>query len=145
MAEEDHGFACNLRDIYPTPDTVTVSFAFESGVVGSGTWAYTSGAELDEMEFIGTAGNITFAVSAPTPFTVVDDDGARSFDMGPSGCISRWSSRSSPRSRRRPVFEHGSSAHAAWFADEVLEVLVLVNLLDVGSDRAYSHEMRRNL
>ena len=72
-----------MRDIYPTPDTVTVSFALESGLVGSGTWAYTSGAEVDEMEFIGTTGKITFAVSVPTPFTVVDDDdGIRSFDIG---------------------------------------------------------------
>ena len=50
--------------------------------MGSGTWAYTSGAELDEMEFIGTRGTLAFAVSVPTPFTVTDDDGTRSFDIG---------------------------------------------------------------
>ncbi len=120
---EVHGFACNLREIYPTPDTVTVSFSLESGLVGSGTWAYTSGAEVDEMEFIGTTGKITFAVSVPTPFTVVDDDGTHSFDIGYPEWVHQPMVESivaEMRGEGRCSSTGRSAARAAWFADEVL-------------------------
>src|SRR3972149_2409256 len=80
--KEVHGFARNLRDIYPSPDTGSVSFSFESGLVGSGIWADTSGSEVDEMELVGSKGRITFAVSSPTPFTLQDGDGVHVHDIG---------------------------------------------------------------
>lgn len=117
------GFARNVRDIYPTPDTITVSFSFESGLVGSGTWAYTSGAAVDEMEFIGTNGKLTFAVSEPTPFTLVDDTGVHPFDIG----YPKWVHQPMIESIVAEMRGEGScpstgtsAARAAWFADEVL-------------------------
>jgi len=120
---EVHGFARNVRDIYPTPDTITISFSFESGLIGSGTWAYTSGAAVDEMEFIGTKGKLTFAVSEPTPFTLVDDQGVHTFDIG----YPRWVHQPMVESIVAEVRGEGScpstgrsAARAAWFAEEVL-------------------------
>lgn len=121
---EVHGYARNLRDIYPSPDTIAVSFTFESGLMGSGTWAYTSGAEVDEMEFVGSKGKLTFAVSVPTPFTLVDAQGSHTFDIG----YPRWvhqplveSVVSELRGEGRCPSPGRTAARAAWFADRVLE------------------------
>jgi len=120
---EVRGFARNVRGIYPSPDTITVSYSFESGLVGSGIWAYTSGSEVDEMEFVGTKGTLTFAVSVPTPFSVVDDSGAHTFDIG----YPKWVHQPMVESIVAEVRGEGrcpstgrSAARAAWFADEVL-------------------------
>ena len=137
------------RDIYPTPDTVTVSFAFESGCRRLGNVGIHVGRRARRDGVHRHPGKITFAVSAPTPFTVVDDDGTRSFDIGYPEWVhqpmvesivaemrgeGRCSSTGSSAARAQP----GSLTRCC-------EVLVLVDLLDVGSDQAYSHEMRRNL
>jgi predicted dehydrogenase len=121
---EVRGFARNIRDIYPSPDTIAVTFAFESGVVGSGTWAYTSGAEVDEMEFVGTRGKLTFAVSVPTPFTLVDDEGTHTFDIG----YPEWVHQPMVESIVGELRGEGqcpstgvTAARASWFAAEVLK------------------------
>ena len=121
---EVRGYARNLRDIYPSPDTIAVSFSFESGLVGSGTWAYTSGAEVDEMEFVGSKGKLTFAVSVPTPFTLVDEAGTHTFDIG----YPRWvhqplveSIVAELRGEGRCPSPGRTAARAAWFAERVLQ------------------------
>jgi len=122
--KEVHGFARNLRDIYPSPDTVSVSFSFESGLVGSGIWAYTSGSEVDEMELVGSKGRITFAVSSPTPFTLQDGDGVHVHDIG----YPEWPHQPLIESVVAELRGEGTcpstgstAARASWFADEVLK------------------------
>jgi predicted dehydrogenase len=120
---EVRGYARNVSGIYPSPDTITVSYSFESGLVGSGIWAYASGAAVDEMEFVGTKGTITFAVSEPTPITLVDGSGSHTIDIG----YPQWVHRPMVESIVAEVRGEGrcpssgrSAARAAWFADEVL-------------------------
>ena len=121
---EVHGNARNLRGIYPSPDTIAVSFSFESGLLGSGIWAYTSGAEVDEMEFVGTKGKLTFAVTVPTPFTLVDGAGIHTFDIG----YPEWVHQPFVASVVAELRGEGwcpspghVAARAGWFADRVLE------------------------
>ena len=121
---EVHGRARNLRDIYPSPDTIAVSFSFESGLVGSGIWAYTSGAEVDEMEVVGSRGKLTFAVSVPTPFTLVDGSGVHTFDIG----YPEWAHQpfvesvvAELRGTGRCPAPGRVAARANWFADQVLD------------------------
>lgn len=121
---EVHGHARNLRDIYPSPDTIAVSFSFESGLMGAGIWAYTSGAETDEMEFVGSRGKLTFAVTVPTPFTLVDDSGTHTFDIG----YPEWPHQPLVESVVAELRGEGTcpapghvAARAAWFADRVLQ------------------------
>jgi predicted dehydrogenase len=120
---EVHGRARNLRDIYPSPDTIAVSFSFESGLLGSGIWAYTSGAEVDEMEFVGTRGKLTFAVAVPTPFTLVDGSGVHTFDIG----YPEWAHQpfvesvvAELRGTGRCPAPGRIAARSNWFADLVL-------------------------
>lgn len=120
---EVHGHARNLRDIYPSPDTIAVAFSFESGLMGSGIWAYTSGAEVDEMEFVGSQGRLAFAVSVPTPFILVDGAGTHTFDIG----YPEWPHQplvesvvAELRGEGRCPSPGRTAARAAWFAEQVL-------------------------
>lgn len=56
------GSSMNQSKIYAADDTVTASFVFENGVVGSGNWCFCAdkGAEKDEIKIIGSTGEISF-------------------------------------------------------------------------------------
>lgn len=60
---EVHGIACNLAGFYQAEDTVSATFAFESGVTGTGSWCFVvgEGAEVDTIEISGTKGKIIFS------------------------------------------------------------------------------------
>jgi predicted dehydrogenase len=56
------GFASNQAGLYPADDIVAASFAFESGVLGTGSWCYTVNKEqrVDNAWIIGSEGKISF-------------------------------------------------------------------------------------
>lgn len=60
---EVQGIAKNCAGYYPAEDTVSASFAFESGVTGTGSWCFVDSedAEEDLVEISGTKGRITFS------------------------------------------------------------------------------------
>ncbi len=57
---EVHGIAFNQAGYYPAEDTVTGTFAFENGVIGTGHWCFVAdeSAAKDDIEIIGTKGKI---------------------------------------------------------------------------------------
>jgi predicted dehydrogenase len=55
------GHANNQAHLYPAEDIVTGSFAFESGVLGTGVWCFTSHHRMDEVEIVGEKGRIAFS------------------------------------------------------------------------------------
>ncbi len=56
-----NGIAANRAGYYSAEDTVTASFQFESGVVGSGSWCFVTdeSAEQDKIEITGTKGKLS--------------------------------------------------------------------------------------
>ncbi|MBC8154063.1 MAG: Gfo/Idh/MocA family oxidoreductase [Bacteroidetes bacterium] len=57
------GLARNQAGWYAADDMVVATFAFESGVLGTGSWCYTVNPEqrVDETQLIGSGGKITFS------------------------------------------------------------------------------------
>lgn len=55
---EVSGIAENLGGLYEVEDTVSASFRFESGVIGSVAWCYVADFNLDELVILGTEGRI---------------------------------------------------------------------------------------
>ena len=57
------GIARNQAGLYVADDIVVAAFAFESGVLGTGSWCYTVNSEqrIEETQLIGTNGKITFS------------------------------------------------------------------------------------
>jgi predicted dehydrogenase len=57
-----HGFARNQAGLYPAEDIVTGSFVFENGVVGQGTWCFSTSPVSDQevTTIVGSKGQISF-------------------------------------------------------------------------------------
>ncbi|WP_162418560.1 Gfo/Idh/MocA family protein [Cyclobacterium roseum] len=72
---EVSGIASNQAGEYPAEDIVLANFKFESGVLGSGNWCFTTGesSKKDEIKVIGTAGEISFPCFWGTSVTLRKD------------------------------------------------------------------------
>lgn len=57
-----HGISANQAGKYKAEDIVTASFKFQSGVLGVGSWCFTSGntSDVDITTIIGSMGQISF-------------------------------------------------------------------------------------
>lgn len=52
------------------PDTVSATYRFGSGVVGTGLWCYSTGVDADQTTVYGSAGSLSFATTRPEPIDV---------------------------------------------------------------------------
>jgi len=59
--KEVHGVVANRAGAYETEDTVSASFRFESGVIGSGFWCYASDEKVDRTTVFGAKGRLSFS------------------------------------------------------------------------------------
>ena len=73
------GFAVNQGGRYPAEDNVVGSFRFASGVVGVGSWCFTSADDLDETILVGSSGRLTYSTFDAQPITLDDADGEQQF------------------------------------------------------------------
>jgi predicted dehydrogenase len=71
------GHAANQAGLYKAADIISSSFAFENGIVGSGTWCFTVDkvSEKDEMVFIGSKGQIRCSFFGEPKLFVEKGDG----------------------------------------------------------------------
>jgi predicted dehydrogenase len=67
---EVKGLASNLGGLYPAEDTVSASFRFENGVLGSGLWCYVGDHVEESVRLVGERGSICFEGMAYGPVTV---------------------------------------------------------------------------
>ncbi|WP_026475581.1 Gfo/Idh/MocA family protein [Alkaliflexus imshenetskii] len=76
-----NGISTNRAKLYDAEDTVTASYAFHSGVIGSGTWCFVtdSSANEDLMEIIGSEGKIQFSGFGHQPIRLITKQGTLEF------------------------------------------------------------------
>src|SRR5690606_7614502 len=57
------GMSRNQAGLYKADDIVVANFEFESGILGTGSWCYTSSKEqrIDQSQLIGSKGKISFS------------------------------------------------------------------------------------
>ena len=72
--EEVRGFSANQAGRYRAEDLVAATYRFANGVVGSGTWCYTTDADSEYTELVGSTGRLRFSISAPVPIRVMRGD-----------------------------------------------------------------------
>ncbi|MEW9699379.1 Gfo/Idh/MocA family protein [Paenibacillus sp. SI8] len=58
---EVNGFAANQSGQHAVEDLVTGTYRFESGVIGTGAWCFSSYTRSDSNEIIGSCGKISFS------------------------------------------------------------------------------------
>lgn len=79
------GIGANQVGLYPADDVVSAAFQFQNGIMGSGSWCFTTSpvAEKDGIVLIGEKGKIKFGVFADTTVSLktADKDLEFSFEM----------------------------------------------------------------
>jgi predicted dehydrogenase len=73
------GNAGNQAGYFEAEDTVTASFAFESGVQGVGSWCFVGPEWRDLTEIVGTKGTIGYSTFDANPVTLVAGDRTEEF------------------------------------------------------------------
>jgi predicted dehydrogenase len=78
---EAEGHKANRAGLYEAEDTVSASFSFDSGIVGSGSWCFAAheSAREDRIEIIGTEGMICFSVFSYDPIVLHTAAGREEF------------------------------------------------------------------
>ena len=78
------GTTANQARIYPAEDIVTASFGFESGVLGSGSWCFTTGkaSQKDLTTIMGSKGQVSFPFFGdPYVLLETDEKGIQKFEF----------------------------------------------------------------
>jgi predicted dehydrogenase len=75
------GFASNQGGYYPAEDNVVMSFSFENGIQGIGSWTFTAYHDLDQNEIIGTKGRLLFSSFSDEPIILENEDGRKEIEF----------------------------------------------------------------
>lgn len=78
-----YGIAVNQAGYYKAEDTVTGTFLFGNGVIGTGTWCFVvaKGSEEDIIEISGTKGKLTFSSFQHGDVKLTTPEGTISFSF----------------------------------------------------------------
>lgn len=76
---EVKGSAGNQAGLFEAEDTVTASFAFDSGVRGVGSWCFVGPEWRDLTEIVGEKGTLAYSTFDAEPVTLVDGAETRQF------------------------------------------------------------------
>ncbi|MDD1793705.1 Gfo/Idh/MocA family oxidoreductase [Enterovibrio sp. ZSDZ42] len=77
------GIAVNQQGYYEAEDAVSASFAFESGVLGSGYWNFAAATREDRVEIIGSEGRILCSVFGDEAFVLEGVESLTSLQENP--------------------------------------------------------------
>ncbi len=80
---EVQGTAANQAGLYAAEDIVTATFAFNSGVLGTGAWCFTvaTSAKTDTVEIVGSQGRITFSTFGNDIIVLEKNEGRQEYKI----------------------------------------------------------------
>ena len=76
-----HGCAASLAGTGAVEDTVSASFRFANGVVGTGNWCFAASERIDRCELIGSAGRLVFSTFDDAPVVLDTSTGSELFSI----------------------------------------------------------------
>lgn len=78
---EAEGMTANRGGLYPTEDSVSACFRFDSGLPGSGSWCFVAheSAKEDRIEIVGERGSLAFSVFTYNPIVLQNEEGRKEF------------------------------------------------------------------
>ena len=80
---EAKGYTANRGGLYEAEDSISATFRFDSGLVGSGSWCFVAheSAQEDRIEIIGDKGMLCFSVFTYQPIELHDIEGHQTFEV----------------------------------------------------------------
>jgi predicted dehydrogenase len=123
---EVHGIAVNQAKYYQAEDTVTGTFLFGNGVVGTGSWCFVvdKGAEEDTIEITGTKGKIVLPCFDRRDVQLITEKGTVNFNFQNPENISHNLIRQvvqSIRGNGECVNTGCSAARTSWVLEEIVK------------------------
>jgi len=123
---EVKGIAQNIAGFYLAEDTVSASFAFDSGVTGTGSWCFVvdKGAEEDIIEITGTKGKIVFSTFDRHDVQLITEKGTVNFSSQNPENISHNLIRqvvNELRGEGTCVSTMYSAARTSWVLEEIVK------------------------
>jgi predicted dehydrogenase len=79
--EQASGFAANQAGYYPAEDSVVMSFKFENGIQGIGSWTFNGYHDLDQNEIIGNKGRLIFSSFSEEPIILENEKGHQEIEF----------------------------------------------------------------
>lgn len=75
------GYTANTAGLYDVEDSVSATFQFQSGIVGSGSWSFVSPPNMrtDTIELVGTKGKLSFSTFMFTDILLETSKGETSY------------------------------------------------------------------
>ena len=121
-----HGIAENQAGYYPAEDTVTGTFRFGSGVIGTGSWCFVvaKGNEEDIIEISGTKGKLSFSSFQHGDVKLTTPEGTVSFSFQNPENIQHHLIRQvvqELRSEGKCASTGNSAARTSWVLEEIVK------------------------
>lgn len=84
-----NGVSANRGGLYEVEDTVSASFLFDSGIIGSGVWCYVSPhqATRDLIEIVGERGTLCFSTFDFAPIKLILKEDTQTFHIPRPACV----------------------------------------------------------
>lgn len=76
------GYTTNIARLYDVEDTVSATYQFQSGIVGSGSWSFVAlpNTRTDRIELVGTKGKLSFSTFMFTDIVLETSKGKTTFN-----------------------------------------------------------------
>lgn len=118
------GIATNQAGYYKAEDTVSASFAFETGITGTGSWCFvvSRGAEEDIIEITGSKGKLSLSCFQHGELLLTTADGTKSFSFQNPENISHHLIRQVVETLRGEgdcISTGHSAARTSWVLDQI--------------------------
>lgn len=121
-----HGIAVNQAGYYKAEDTVTGTFLFENGVIGTGSWCFVvaKGDEEDVIEISGTKGKLSFSSFQHGDLKLTTPEGALSFSFQNPENIQQYLIQqvvNELRGGEKCVSSGMTAARTSWVVEEIVK------------------------
>lgn len=128
-----HGIAANQAGYYTAEDTVTGTFLFGNGVIGTGSWCFVvpKGSEEDIIEINGTKGKLTFSSFQHGDVILTTPEGTVSFSFQNPENIQHYLIRQvvqDLRGEAKCVSTGYSAARTSWVLEQIVKEFYKKNI-----------------
>ena len=120
------GHTVNIAGLYDVEDSVSATFQFQSGIVGSGSWSFIAPPNIrtDTIELVGTKGKLSFSTFMFTDIVLETSEGKSSYKEANPDNIQYYLIKSIVENLQEKGAEVPSTAESAartnWVMDKIL-------------------------
>ena len=120
------GHTTNIAGLYDVEDTVSATYQFQSGIVGSGSWSFVAppSTRTDTIELVGTKGKLSFSTFMFTDIVLETTEGKTSYKEANPDNIQYYLIKSIVEYLQEKGAEVASTGYSAtrtnWVMDKIL-------------------------